>query len=361
VSDILERQLEIWRSMTVRRRKMLLIFLALPACLLVIGGIVADSVRNKCSDELVRVPGSMSVVCGVEGRRQTVTYEVDEPLPATRTLGLIRAEMRKRNWTPLREDFVNPGMRSSHLTGWRSFEEDGNLVRQWLAQWSAPDGRIAWYELLYSSPRGDSKRPSRLKVNAALIDKHEATAARDEAQKRLGTRGEELSSLAIPCGLSPASLRKADSSVCRGAEGKPAPTRLGDTYNLSLLPGAVARVTGAPPEAARTINDGWYGACGSLALVTSPEGTVNLDLGGAYQLTGVALTAETESPRQIAILAGSSATEMLQVASYDGILAGKRLFSFPAVPARFIRVTFMGGKAESPVRLEEVEAYGECF
>jgi hypothetical protein len=120
-------------------------------------------------------------------------------------------------------------------------------------------------------------------------------------------------------------------------------------------------VTGAPSEAARTINDGWYGACSSLALVTSPEGTVDLDLGGAYQLTGVALTAETESPRQIAILAGSIATEMLQVASYDGILAGKRLFSFPAVPARFIRVTFKGGKAESPVRLEEVEAYGECF
>jgi hypothetical protein len=340
---------------------MLLFFLALPACLLAIGGIVAGNARHKCSDDLVLVPGSLSVVCGVEGRRQTVTYEVEEPWPATRTLGLIRAEMRKRNWAPLREDFVNLGVRSSHLTGWRSFEEDGKLVRQWLAQWSAPDGRVAWYELLYSSPHGDPKPSSRLKVNGVLFDKVDAAAAREEAQKRLGTRGEDLSHLTIACSLSPSALRKADPSVCPGAGNKAAPNQLGSSYNLSLLPEAVARVNGASSTAARAINDGWYGGCSSLTLVTSPEGTVDLDLGGAYQLTGVALTAEADGPRRITILAGTVPTEMLKVASYEGVLAGKRLFSFPAVSARFIRLTLQGGKPETPVRLEEVEAYGECL
>lgn len=350
-------------SVTPQRRNRLLFVLGLLVCLLATDGIVAGQSRIKCTDELVLVPDSKSVVCTLEGRRQTMTYDLEEPWPAVRTLGVVRAEMRKRNWTPLREDFVNPGMRSSHLAGWRSLEEDGRTIRQWLAQWSGPDGRVAWYELLYSSARGESKLPSLLKVNAALLDREEAAAAREQAQRRLGpgVRGADLSSLMIPCGLSHASARKADNLVCQGAQGKQAPTRLGDAYNLSLLPGAIAHATGAPSGAARTINDGWYGACGSLSLATSAEGAVDLDLGNWYQLTGVALTAETQSARKITIFAGSVATEMLQVASYDGMLARKRLFSFPPVPARFIRVIFRGGKTEIPVRLEEVEAYGECL
>lgn len=328
-------------------------------CALVLVGLMDGPPIGACSDDFVLAPDPRAVVCTVEGGIEKLSYEVDEPWPANRVLNLIQSQMRKRHWAPLQEDFLNPDVRSSHLAGWRSFEEDGHTVHQWLAQWSTSDGRVAWYALLYKCPKGDQRHSSELKVMAALFDQRHAAAVRESAHLLLGIRGKELSQLAVPCVLSEPGLHRAKRAACSSPA--PAPTRLGASYNLSLLRETVARVTGASSTSAQAIKDGWYGACSSISLAQSRGAAIDLDLGGIYQLTGVAVTAEATTAYKLTILAGSRPTEMSEVESYEGILAGKRLFTFPPLAARIVRLSLAGSKGDAPVRLEEVEVYGGCL
>jgi len=84
-----------------------------------------------------------------------VTYVVAEPFPADVLLGQIRRSLPSPDWQPLPDDWLNPGMASSHTRGWTDFDDErrkpATHVHQWLAQWRDSRGNVVSYTLRYDS------------------------------------------------------------------------------------------------------------------------------------------------------------------------------------------------------------------
>ncbi len=115
--------------------------------------------RDRCPsrpEALIVVDGARHLECETTDGTYQVTYEIAERYPADATLSRIRSELSRLGWRPLDEDFLNPGVPSSHRSGWTSFEdsttEPRSLAHQWYAQWEAPNGDIVAFGLLYRSP-----------------------------------------------------------------------------------------------------------------------------------------------------------------------------------------------------------------
>jgi hypothetical protein len=87
-----------------------------------------------------------------------VAYSLTEEYPASNTIQQISSRLRTLGWMPLNEDWLNPGLASSHVCGWTDFldmtKSPPQHVHQWLAQWKNSSGNIAVYSLRYSYPDG---------------------------------------------------------------------------------------------------------------------------------------------------------------------------------------------------------------
>jgi hypothetical protein len=114
---------------------------------------------EEYSESLLVVPSANSPqhLTYPDGRQQ-LTYTIDSDYPATGILSFLSSELRKRGWKPLRFDFLNPDMPSSHVRGWTFFEdatqEPRMAVRQWMADWENRAHDITLYNLEYRSPSG---------------------------------------------------------------------------------------------------------------------------------------------------------------------------------------------------------------
>jgi hypothetical protein len=111
---------------------------------------------NTNSLGFVVVTHAVSIRCASDGASPEMSYNVPESYPAKGALTEIAANLRQRGWDPLPEDFLNPGIPSSHLTGWSSFidgtVEPHDHVRQWLAQWRNPHHDVVVYAVVYRWP-----------------------------------------------------------------------------------------------------------------------------------------------------------------------------------------------------------------
>ena len=132
--------------------------------------------QNTCRgrpDALVVVDGAQKVECESTAGSYAVTYEVLEPYPAAATLSRIRSELSRLGWQPLAEDFLNPGVLSSHVRGWVSFEDattaPATQAHQWYGQWEAASGDVVAFGLLYRSPLGGAAIPSTVGVSGRYL------------------------------------------------------------------------------------------------------------------------------------------------------------------------------------------------
>lgn len=111
-------------------------------------------------DALEVVPGASSVAFKKLGPLWQVYYDVKAPYPAEAVLEQLRHQLTQRGWRPLKEDFLNPGLPSSHVTGWQSFGDGttkpATLVQQWLAQWDDANGDVLVYAFQYRYNRQGS-------------------------------------------------------------------------------------------------------------------------------------------------------------------------------------------------------------
>jgi hypothetical protein len=104
-------------------------------------------------DALIVAPESTNVEFIKLGPLWQVYYDVKAPYPAEDVLHWLREQLARRGWQPLNEDFLNPGLPSSHVTGWQSFGDystkSTRAVHQWLAQWQDANGAVVVYALQY--------------------------------------------------------------------------------------------------------------------------------------------------------------------------------------------------------------------
>ncbi len=85
------------------------------------------------------------------------SYQVRRAYPANGFISEVGAPLMAAGFQPLQQDWLNPGVESSHVRGWGKFTQGSgdNLtqVHQWSAQWRDAAGNVVLYHLQYLSPR----------------------------------------------------------------------------------------------------------------------------------------------------------------------------------------------------------------
>lgn len=83
-------------------------------------------------------------------------YLVQAEYPAADVLKVINTRLKRIGWRPLNQDWLNPGLPSSHKRGWFYYEDlarkPASSVRAWQADWTNGAGDILTYRLEYSCP-----------------------------------------------------------------------------------------------------------------------------------------------------------------------------------------------------------------
>lgn len=122
---------------------------------------------------LVVLPGAFDVQYATFEGRQQVIYRVYLDYPAESALKTISDDLRAAKWKPLKADFWNPSIPSSHVRGWQQFDDatskPATTVNQWMAQWENPQHDIVDYRLEYRYPADAKPDLKTLQVIAIYI------------------------------------------------------------------------------------------------------------------------------------------------------------------------------------------------
>ena len=112
-----------------------------------------------------------------------ISYRVHEPYPAKQTLAQIRERLSTLGCKELKEDWLNPGMSSSFVTGWSEFAEGDTIpprfVWQWAGDWVDKQGAVIGYSLRYMPLTRNGKRDT-LSVGGIWYGAAEAKKIRAE-------------------------------------------------------------------------------------------------------------------------------------------------------------------------------------
>jgi hypothetical protein len=102
----------------------------------------------------VVVPRATGVKQSVFQGKDQIIYHVQSEYPADDVLSRISARLKKLGWEPLKEDWLNPGLPSSHIRGWTYYEDEttkpATSVRAWNADWESSTHDILIYILDYT-------------------------------------------------------------------------------------------------------------------------------------------------------------------------------------------------------------------
>ena len=138
--------------------------LMLASALELVGCHWRSGAERKRSESLLIAPSTINAkyLAYPDGREQ-LTYMVDTEYPAESTIAFISAELEKRHWEPLREDFLSPGTPLSQVRGWTQFEDRAQepraTVRQWGCDWEDGGHNITLYHLEYRYPMSGAHDP----------------------------------------------------------------------------------------------------------------------------------------------------------------------------------------------------------
>ena len=163
--------------------------LALLASPALLAALAASSAETRESAALVAPPKARELVRQKEHGMDTVQYRVTEPYPADATLSFIRSAVEARGWRTLKEDFLNPGLPSSHVKGWGTVI-DGTVTpnqtrHSWHAQWTNRHGDMLLYHLDYHCALEDRLHSDEVVVSAAFLPKAVYEGAKAESRRQL--------------------------------------------------------------------------------------------------------------------------------------------------------------------------------
>jgi hypothetical protein len=104
----------------------------------------------------VVVPGATGVKQSTFQGKDQIIYHLQSEYPADDVLGTISVRLKQLGWEPLKEDWLNPGLPSSHVRGWVYFEDPttkpATSVRAWNGDWENGNHDILTYMLTYTCP-----------------------------------------------------------------------------------------------------------------------------------------------------------------------------------------------------------------
>ena len=167
----------------MRRHKLFIIALG---CLILVGCTGSEEKRPaNFSESLIVVPGAKNMhYTKVYGTDQ-LYFQIKAEYPAKAVLEEISKKLEIKGWHPLPEDYLNPGLPSSHVRGWTDFvdatEAPEKKVYQWLAQWENKNKDILWCTLRYSYPKREKPILRDLTVYESFMPSKLAIEARTKA------------------------------------------------------------------------------------------------------------------------------------------------------------------------------------
>lgn len=147
--------------------------------------------EEKYSASLIVVPSAESPkYLKYKDGRQQVIYSTESEYPAEDVLSFISAELKKRGWKTLPQDFLNPEIPSSHQRGWTFFEDHTKKpwtgVYAWNVDWENGSHDIVTYVLRYKSPDNSTLNLKDLQVIALFIPADIATKMKRDAVNSKG-------------------------------------------------------------------------------------------------------------------------------------------------------------------------------
>jgi len=136
-------------------------------------------------DALILLPNASEIRYYELAGTYQLTYRVSVEYPAKPAIAAISEELKRLNWAPLGEDYLNPGLSSSHVRGWTSFEDatkkPRQTVHQWLADWENQTGEVVTYGFRYQYESGKTEDLRHLTVIAIFIPAPLAKQTREQA------------------------------------------------------------------------------------------------------------------------------------------------------------------------------------
>jgi hypothetical protein len=144
-----------------------------------------DKKPKNYSDALILLPKATEVRYYELGGSFQLTYKIATEYPAADLIATISNQLKQGNWQPLKEDYLNPGLSSSHVRGWTSFQDGTKkppqIVHQWLADWENQAGEVVRYGFRYQYESGKTKDLKDLAVIAIFMPASLAKQTREKA------------------------------------------------------------------------------------------------------------------------------------------------------------------------------------
>ena len=129
---------------------------------------------HKHSDALIELENADNIFYDPrdDGSIQ-LSYQIKENYPAKQAIKIISTKLAARGWVPLKEDFLNPGLHSSHVGGWTKFEDSSGkstrIIHQWMGDWKNQGDDIVRYVFIYEYPKMEGENLSLLQLNIIYI------------------------------------------------------------------------------------------------------------------------------------------------------------------------------------------------
>jgi hypothetical protein len=136
----------------IRRRTFLALLIYIAICTVLFNGRQpVEAAEHPAA--LILYPDATAIRFDKRGSIDLLSYHVSSKFPATPVIEWISDKLQKAGWEPLKYDFLNPELPSSHMTGWTYFlhgiKDPTVCVHQWLGDWKDASGNIVRYGFRY--------------------------------------------------------------------------------------------------------------------------------------------------------------------------------------------------------------------
>jgi hypothetical protein len=123
-----------------------------------------------------------------DGGSIQLSYKIKEEYPATSVIKQLSAQLEANGWKLLKEDYLNPGLPSSHVKGWSDFEDatrpPTKIVHSWMGDWEDKYGNIVRYVFIYEYPKNKDKNLSVLQIHEIYTPASLVTLIKEELKKQ---------------------------------------------------------------------------------------------------------------------------------------------------------------------------------
>ena len=139
------------------------------------------------SDALIILKGASEVQYHKSYGQDQISYKILNKYPAQDTITELNTRLEAKGWKPLKIDWLNPDIPTSHVRGW-GFYIDGTTnpelnVHSWQSDWKNENEDILTYALRYSYPSNGKPNMMELSVIGLYIPHKLAKKSLEQIQR----------------------------------------------------------------------------------------------------------------------------------------------------------------------------------